>query len=143
MRKLQPSEKRTLAIAGAVMLAAVVFYVTEKNAELDKQISKVDAELLAIQSIAANIKALRTDYPVSNEQEPLSMVNAGSVFGKGALFAEQGREATFTLQGVPTTVLLEGMRTMSIKNGANVKTVDLKVNKSTVAGTVTVTTGVQ
>ena len=107
---LAPRERRMAAVAGWLLLLAVVVLVAIRPAwrtlsTTPAQLKEVDAQLGQMRRLADEVQVLRQRPPVPPMQAEAALRSASDQLGSNATLTVQGDRATLTLRDVPGDLL--------------------------------------
>lgn len=126
-RALPGRERRLLLVAGAVLGLALLWWLalapalrTLRSAPVE--IEAAEAQLRAMQRLAAEATELRNTPPVSSEQAAAALRAATERLGEQAKLSLQGDRAVLTLNGVATSQLRDWLA--EARSGARARPVE-------------------
>lgn len=144
---LVPRERRMLALAGAVVLLGLLWALAVQPAwrtlqRAPAEIERLDAQLQAMQRLAAEAQQLRATPPVSAEQAAAALQAATARLGEQGKLALQGSgRAVLTLNNAGSGALRDWLS--EARAGARAKPLEANLSRGTqgYSGTVVLSYG--
>jgi general secretion pathway protein M len=132
-RALAGRDRRLLQVAAAVLGLALLWWLGLQPAlrtlrHAPAQIEAAEAQLRAMQRLAAEAGELRTTPPVSSEQAAAALRAATERLGEQARLSLQGDRAVLTLNGVSTSQLRAWLA--EARSGARARPVEASLLRS-------------
>lgn len=129
---LAQRERRLLLLGGTVLVVYAVFALTVQPAwrtlsRAPQQQAEVDAQLQAMQRLAAEAQELRAMPPVNPEQSAAALKSASERLGDKAKLSLQGDRAVLTLTGVGTEQLKGWLA--EVRSGARARPVEATLTR--------------
>ena len=143
---LAARERRLIAVAAAVVVAALLWRVTVAPAlrtmrEAPVEIDRLDTELLRMRALAAEAATLRDAAPVTASQASAALTAASARLGSSARLVLQGERATLQLTGVDGPALQAWLA--EVRSAARARPVEMQVSRGAqgLSGTLVVAFG--
>lgn len=132
-RALPARERRLLLLAGGVLGLALLWWLALAPAlgtlrSAPAQIEAAEAQLRAMQRLAAEVTELRNTPPVNSEQAAAALRAATERLGEQAKLSLQGDRAVLTLNGVATGQLRDWLA--EARSGARARPVEASLLRS-------------
>ena len=132
-RTLPARDRRLLMWAAALLCAALLWWLALQPAlrtlrSAPAQIEAAEAQLRAMQRLAAEADELRSTPPVSGEQAAAALRAATERLGEQAKLSLQGDRAVLTLNGVATGQLRDWLA--EARSGARARPVEASLLRS-------------
>ena len=132
-RTLPARDRRLLLWAAALLCAALLWWLALQPAlrtlrSAPAQIEAAEAQLRAMQRLAAEADELRSTPPVSGEQAAAALRAATERLGEQAKLSLQGERAVLTLNGVATGQLRDWLA--EARSGARARPVEASLLRS-------------
>jgi general secretion pathway protein M len=130
---MAPRERRLTAIAGAVVLLAVVWLLLVQPAwrtvrEAPPRLDQLDAQLQHMQRLAAEGRELRNATPVSAAQAAEALKAATDRLGDRARLSVQGERAVLTVNGLTGEQLRSWLA--EARAGARARPMEAQLNRT-------------
>lgn len=145
-RGLARREQTLVAVASALIGVALLWAVAVQPAwrtlaRAPAEIDRLDAQLQAMQRLAAEAAELRAAPPVTPDQAAAALRAATTRLGDKAQLSLQGERATLTLTGVGTGALRDWLA--EVRAGARARPVDANLSRAAqgYSGTLSVAIG--
>ena len=132
-RALPGRERRLLLVAGGVLGLALLWWLALAPAlgtlrSAPAEIETAEAQLRAMQRLAAEVSELRSTPPVNSEQAAAALRAATERLGEQAKLSLQGDRAVLTLNGVGTSQLRDWLA--EARSGARARPVEASLLRS-------------
>lgn len=132
-RALPGRERRLLLVAGGVLGLALLWWLALAPAlgtlrSAPAEIETAEAQLRAMQRLAAEVTELRSTPPVNSEQAAAALRAATERLGEQARLSLQGDRAVLTLNGVATSQLRDWLA--EARSGARARPVEASLLRS-------------
>lgn len=132
-RSLPARDRRLLLGAAGLLCAALLWWLALQPAlrtlrSAPAEIEAAEAQLRAMQRLAAEAEELRTAPPVSSEQAVAALRAATERLGEQAKLSLQGDRAVLTLNGVATGQLRDWLA--EARSGARARPVEASLLRS-------------
>ena len=132
-RALPGRERRLLLVAGGVLGLALLWWLALAPAlgtlrSAPAEIETAEAQLRAMQRLAAEVTELRSTPPVNSEQAAAALRAATERLGEQARLSLQGDRAVLTLNGVGTSQLRDWLA--EARSGARARPVEASLLRS-------------
>ena len=132
-RALPGRERRLLGVAGGVLGLALLWWLALAPAlgtlrSAPAEIETAEAQLRAMQRLAAEVTELRSTPPVNSEQAAAALRAATERLGEQAKLSLQGDRAVLTLNGVATRQLRDWLA--EARSGARARPVEASLLRS-------------
>ena len=132
-RSLPGRERRLLGVAGGVLGLALLWWLALAPAlgtlrSAPAEIETAEAQLRAMQRLAAEVTELRSTPPVNSEQAAAALRAATERLGEQARLSLQGDRAVLTLNGVGTSQLRDWLA--EARSGARARPVEASLLRS-------------
>ncbi len=132
-RALPGRERRLLGVAGGVLGLALLWWLALAPAlgtlrSAPAEIETAEAQLRAMQRLAAEVTELRSTPPVNSEQAAAALRAATERLGEQAKLSLQGDRAVLTLNGVATSQLRDWLA--EARSGARARPVEASLLRS-------------
>lgn len=131
-RSLGVRERRAVAFAGVLLGAAMLWLLAlapalRTLARVPAQIDAAEAQLQAMQRLAAEAQALRSATPVTAEQAGAALRAATERLGESAQLVLQGERAVLTVKGVGGSALRDWLA--EARSGARARPVEVNLTR--------------